>query len=179
VNNFNLIIIIIWKKFKKKEKVYQTQNLRKKKTKSFRKWYHGKKMKMFPPSTPLPHSVINPVEHRVATGHSEGQPAARVRTYPKQVNDDSLGVQETVSRIPSRRAFESTQNWVVFKAPISKLGSSQIVVILLVFWNCSERLRCWVAATSVGVCVWPTFSGCLRERGFCSYVRSTTRVLYW
>jgi hypothetical protein len=29
--------------------------------------------------------------------------------------------------------FESTENWVVFKAPISKLGSSQIVVILLVF----------------------------------------------
>ncbi len=72
--------------------------------------------------------------------------------YPKQVNDNSLGVQETASRIPSRRTFEGTENWVVFKAPISKLGSSQIVEILLVFGNCSERLLCWVAATSVRVC---------------------------
>ncbi len=69
----------------------------------------------------------------MATGHSEGQPAARVRTTQSRLPTDSLGVQETASRIPSRRTFESTENWVVFKAPISKLGPSQIVVILWFF----------------------------------------------
>ncbi len=162
---------------KNKNKVNQTQNLRNQ-TKSVRKWYHGKKWRCFPPSTALPHTVINPMEHRVANGHSEGQPAARVRTTQSRWTialeckklrlgfraEEPLRVQRI--GLCSRHRFRS---WVLLRF---------CLVILLVFWSCSERLLCWVAATSVRVC-FDLVSVVAWEKGICSYVRSTTRVLHW
>jgi len=120
-------------------------------------------MKMFPPSTPLPHTVINPMEHRVATGHSEGRPAARVRTT--QSSWTTALECKKLRRLGFRaeEPFESTENWVVFKAPISKLGCSQIVVILFGFLKRFWAIAVLGSSYKCACVFWPSFSGCLRE----------------
>lgn len=127
-----------------------------------RKWYHGKKWRCFPhPPPSLLHTVINPMEHRVATGHSEGQPAARVRT--------------TQSRWPT--ALECKKQRLGFRAEeplrVERIGlcsrhrfRSWVLLRLWLFFGFLKLFWTIVVLGSSYKCAcvfWPSFSDCLRE----------------
>jgi hypothetical protein len=81
---------------------------------------------------------------------------------PKQVND-SLGVQETASRIPSRRTFWEYRELACVQGTDFEVG---------LFSDCGDSFgflkRFWAIAVLGSSCkcacvFWPSFSGCLRE----------------